>query len=437
MSQLLRSKRVSDVVEFLYASIALFLLTQGPVYTLWKPSAQEAYYAPQATVSLAYFATFALVQMPGVVMAIRRFPSALLSRASFRALLLLLAWLTATSLISTLARKSVPEILALFLTTGFGVYLAVSFRMRTLLWQLVVAMTVGCLWSYVAVVRLWDGSRNIIDDYWIGIYLNRNSLAPVAAVGALSALLLIEPRALRLRKGVTLTAGLVVIVIGCGLVFLQSESSTALFALLIACGTALVWRLLQRIPGQRQSILTPGRTLVATFSVIAVIVAGMLRTIVTSGSFFGRVETFSDRSTIWSLNWSGFLQRPILGWGWMAAWDVPHFRGQGVWWAVSPDNSWAHSGYFDLLLGGGVVALALFVFWVVASYLNVDDRPQHSSRSKHQVLAAVTLSLFVMAMATQESFFVGSHFLWATLVASLVLCQRSTPENRQPLNANL
>jgi len=434
MSQILRSKRVSDVVEFMYATTALFLLTQGPVYTLWKPSAQEAYYAPQATVSLAYFATFALVQMPGVVMAIRRFPTALLSRASFRALLLLLAWLTATSLVSTLARKSVPEILALLLTTGFGVYLAVSFRMRTLLWQLVVAMTVGCLWSYVAVVRLWDGSRNIIDDYWIGIYFNRNSLAPVAAVGALSALLLIEPRRLRSRRGITRTAGLHVIAVGCGLVFFQSESSTALFALLIACGTASVWRLLQRTPGQWQSILTSSRTLVATFLIIAVTVAVMLRTIVISGSFFGRVETFSERSTIWSLNWSGFLQRPILGWGWMAAWDVPHFRGQGVWWAVSPDNSWAHSGYFDLLLGGGVVALALFAFWVVASYFSVDDRPQASSQEKSEVVAAVTLSLSVLAMATQESFFVGSHFLWATLVASLVLCQRSIPEMHQPLN---
>lgn len=435
MSQILRSKRVSDVVEFMYATTALFLLTQGPVYTLWKPSAQEAYYAPQATVSLAYFATFALVQMPGVVMAIRRFPTALLSRASFRALLLLLAWLTATSLVSTLARKSVPEILALLLTTGFGVYLAVSFRMRTLLWQLVAAMTVGCLWSYVAVVRLWDGSRNAIDDYWIGIYLNRNSLAPVAAVGALSALLLIEPRELRSRRGITLTAGLLVIVVGCGVVFFQSESSTALFAFLIACGTTLVWRLLHRTLGQQLSTLTSSRTLAATFLVIGVTVAVMLITVVTSGSFFGRVETFSERSTIWSLNWSGFLQRPIVGWGWMAAWDVPHFRGQGVWWAVSPDNSWAHSGYFDLLLGGGVVALALFVSWVVASYLSVDDRPQASSQNKSQVLAAVTLSLFVLAMATQESFFVGSHFLWATLVASLVLCQRSNLGIHQSVNA--
>jgi O-antigen ligase len=435
MSQILRGKRVSEIVEFLYATTALFLLTQGPVYTLWKPSALEAYYAPQATVSLAYFATFALVQMPGVVMAIRRFPSALFSRASFRALLLLLLWLTATSLISTLARKSVPEILALLLSTGFGVYLAVSFRMRTLLWQLVVAMTVGCLWSYVAVIRLWDGSRNIIDGYWIGIYLNRNSLAPVAAVGVVAAILLVQPSGLRLRSSVIPAAGLLMVAVGCGVVFFQSESSTALVALLIACGTTLVWCLVQRTLGQRISTFTSGRTLVATFSIVAVMVAVMLRTIVTSGSLFGRVETFSERSTIWSLNWSGFLQRPIFGWGWMAAWDVPHFRGQGVWWAVSPDNSWAHSGYFDLLLGGGVVAIALFVFWVVASYLNVEDRPQASSQDKSQVLAAVTLSLFVLAMATQESFFVGSHFLWVTLVASLILCQRSTPEFHHPLNA--
>jgi hypothetical protein len=35
----------------------------------------------------------------------------------------------------------------------------------------------------------------------------------------------------------------------------------------------------------------------------------------------------------------------------------------------------------------------------------------------------MALAVFVLAAATQESFFVGSHFLWALLVASLAVAR--------------
>lgn len=34
---------------------------------------------------------------------------------------------------------------------------------------------------------------------------------------------------------------------------------------------------------------------------------------------------FSGRTMLWRFSWSGFLDKPILGWGWFSAWNTPNF----------------------------------------------------------------------------------------------------------------
>jgi exopolysaccharide production protein ExoQ len=307
--------------------------------------------------------------------------------------------------------------LALGVTACFGLYLAVSFSVRLVLLQVVVAMLAGLAVSYVAVVRLWENSRSLVDDYWIGIYLNRNSLAPVAAMGMLSALLLMTDRRPR-GRGDTLTLVACLVVAGfSGVMLYQSESATSVAALLITGVVVAVWLGVSRLTNVNPA--QSGRVLAATVVAAALVVGTALTYVAKSASVFGRVETFSARAPIWSMNWSGFLERPLLGWGWQAAWHVPQFFKQGVWWAVSFENNWAHSGYFDLLLGGGVVAGLLFAGWVVVSCLQTAPSVSHSPTNNHNQRAPVAIALFVLAAATQESFFIGSHFLWALLVWGL------------------
>ena len=129
------------------------------MYTLWKPSTEYLRFVPEPSITVAYWATFALAQLPGVIFVARRASSQFLHATSVRLLLGLLVWLVVTSFFSTLARKSIPEVTALLLTTGFGFYLAINFRFQSVLWQILTAMVAGSLWSYIAVVRLWEGSR--------------------------------------------------------------------------------------------------------------------------------------------------------------------------------------------------------------------------------------------------------------------------------------
>jgi O-antigen ligase len=105
--------------------------------------------------------------------------------------------------------------------------------------------------------------------------------------------------------------------------------------------------------------------------------------------------------------------RPWHGWGWLSAWHTPEFFRQGVWWAAW-DTTWAHSGYFDLLLGGGVPAAALFAAFVATAARGFDNGSWNESAMR------LVIAVFVLAAATQESCFIGSHFLWALLVA--VMC---------------
>jgi exopolysaccharide production protein ExoQ len=388
---------------------------------------------------MAYFATFALAQLPGVLLLARRLPIDLFRLLPFRLLAVLLMWLGITSALSTFARHSVPEFLVLVLTTCFGLYLAATFSVRAVLWQLVIAMGTGSWLSYLAVVRLWEGARDIDEGYWIGIYFNRNSLAPVAAVGMLSTVFLIinrRPRGLPDVLG-SLFSG--VVFMFSVMVLYQSESATSVAALVITAVVVVVWLGVSRLLNVNQNTALSGRVLAATVVGSALVVGVVLTYIAKSASVFGRVETFSARAPIWSMNWSGILERPLLGWGWQAAWYVSQFRKQGVWWVVSPDNSWAHSGYFDLLLGGGVIAGLLFASWVVVSCLHVGQSTARTPASHNYRPATVSIATFVLAAATQESFFIGSHFLWALLVwglTSAVLGGRvSSRAESQPTSA--
>ena len=97
----------------------------------------------------------------------------------------------------------------------------------------------------------------------------------------------------------------------------------------------------------------------------------------------------------------------------MAAWRTIKFFQQGTWWAAW-QTEWSHNGYHDLLLGGGVFAALLFAVFIWLASRRIDlDTPLRDAIPRFMVV------VFVLAAATQESFFIGSHFLWATLIAVL------------------
>lgn len=106
---------------------------------------------------------------------------------------------------------------------------------------------------------------------------------------------------------------------------------------------------------------------------------------VRGNSILSRITTFSfenvtikSRLSIWKIAYSGFKERPILGWGpenysfvFNTHFD-PSFNTTGV------TEGWedrAHNIVFDMLVNTGIVGLASYVFLMIASYLAVKKSP--------------------------------------------------------------
>jgi O-antigen ligase len=176
----------------------------------------------------------------------------------------------------------------------------------------------------------------------------------------------------------------------------------------------VLWWILRWVFG-RLNPLSPllkySAAIAVSLSAIAVFIT--VRLVGGLGSVSGETATFNSRGVLWSVSWSGFLLKPFHGWGWMAAWHTPNFLRQGEWWVLW-DTNWSHNGYHDLLLGGGILPLLLFVGVVFWSVQTLDRQPKMSI-----ALPRLLVIGFVLTAATQESFFIGSHFLWALLIAAL------------------
>ena len=114
---------------------------------------------------------------------------------------------------STLRSQTFVASSSLIMTAFTGLYFASRFTIREQVLRIAIAMQIGLLASWWAVHRNWSGAQTYREQFkpnctprtgetidmckirfvgnWIGIYFNKNSLAPVATVGVLSLLALI------------------------------------------------------------------------------------------------------------------------------------------------------------------------------------------------------------------------------------------------------
>ena len=408
------------IVEFAYAVIALFALTQGPIIRLWRPSEALLGSLPSPSIQQAHFATYLAAQLPAVVLWARRLDGSWFHERSNQALMVFLTWIGLGVTWSTFARVSVSEYLSLVVTTIFGLYLASSFNLRQFWLVLTSAMALGVGFSWVAIMRLWDAAVNFQENYWVGIYYNRNSLAPVAAVAILGALSVAILSVASMRQGakamnLLATAAAVALVIVAAIELWKSESQTSPSALVIAAAISVAWLIIQTAI-RRTSTLSR----ISEFSIPLVLIVGAvvlfyaIRMEIGVAGVESQTTAFNQRSGLWALSWAGVTEKPWHGWGWMSAWHTPLFflaSEEPTWMAWGLE--WSHNGYHDILLGGGVPAGVLFVMYLAFASRSLGALPAIA------VVPRLLVVTFVLAAATQESFFVGSHFLWALLVATL------------------
>ena len=399
--------------EYTYVVVLLFALTQGPVLSMWFASSLVA---PEGAVP-AQLLTFIAVQIPALILlGYRRVPrSSLIGPVGL--LGLFCGWMWLSTLWATLGQHTIVEATTLFLTFLTGVYLARSFSLLEQLILVVVAMQPGLLWSRYAIANDWSNSVDQ-NGNWVGIYFNRNSLAPVAMVSCLAASALLWIVVMRRGKKlpITLLVILIDVVLFGAVMLFHSRSNTSIGGAVVFAAVWAFWTVVRslirrnRIDENALSrfvfpsfILGAGLLTWATVRLQSVVL-----------SFFGETIDFNGRSAIWHYSWTGFLERPLIGWGWMSAWRTPPFLHRDLWWSFV-NTGWSHSGYMDLLLGGGIFASMLFIGAVVWGGFRQLSFTTKATASQW----TPAIMFFVLATATQESFFVGNHFLWLLFAAAV------------------
>jgi O-antigen ligase len=399
--------------EYAYAAALIFVLTQGPVLSVWFASEQE-----NARPALApQLATYFVFQIPALVLVSRQKFTMRDARGPLGLLAIFCVWLVATTLWATNGQHSAVESVSLLTTFICGVYFAKRFTLTEKLAVIVVAMQPGLLLSRYAIANDWNMSQSG-EGFWAGIYFNRNSLAPVAMVSVVSALALLyvvfinRDDKLRIYKLCVLAN---VVLFGL-VVAVRTQSNTPFGGLVTFVAVLSFWEVARRSPLRKYLSDTRQTNKVYAGFIALVVMCSWFAIQFQSKVLqaFGETVTFNGRSEIWKYSWNGFLEKPLLGWGWLSAWRSWAFMRMDLWWTVE-GVSWSHNAYLDLLLGGGVLAVLLFaaaVLWGVYRLV-----PSHNGDATQSW--PIAFIFLYLAMCTQESFIIGNHFLWMLFVAIL------------------
>ena len=407
------SKSALRWVEYVYAAILLFLLTQGPVLRLWRTA--ELY--TSVPIAPTVQATFIAVQIPALMILSRRGLSREMFRGPITMLLALAMWMLASTVWTNLSRYTIVEAISFAVTAATGLYLSQSFSVRQQILLIFSAMHLGVMYSYFAVKLSWpetiDGEGN-----WAGVYFNRNSLAPVAMLGLLSAAIVLYLVVKEVRGNVRLPLLAIcsVLVAIDAAVYLRSGSSTSFGAAVVFVFVGAVWTLVRWFKHTRQiPTYEIQRVFYSAFVAIMLLAAWIgFRYQQLIIGWFGKADFFNGRSALWHYSWTGVLERPVLGWGWRAAWSTPEFLKRDLWWTTS-GAQFSHNGFLEVLLGGGFIAGLMFLVFVIWSgWVRVGSVCKEELGQWSFALAA-----FILVANSQEVFITGNHFLWVLLVASL------------------
>ncbi len=305
---------------------------------------------------------------------------------------------------------------------------------------------------------------------WIGMYTNRNSLAPLAALGVIAGLRWLLPRSVPLSQQGDGSAASGAEPVGCdhpprgrhrqqqagaasgaepagcghsaqttGTAGVAGTASSvgrrawgallvaASLATLMGAGSRTAWLALaaalvavsalgaSRAGAPRMRLRGPWRR-GATVLGGASVVVGMGVAVVMEA---WNVPTFSQRRTIWSLVWDRVLERPWRGHGFFAFWEVPELVAEHDLLELGS----AHNSLVETALGLGVLGTAPLVVLAVLAAVNAGRGLWLRPSADTGMWAAVTV--FVLVENMTESFVLWFSHIWVLLLVAAL--RRSAP----------
>ena len=234
-------------------------------------------------------------------------------------------------------------------------------------------------------------------DYWRGVYTNRNSLAPLAAIGVLAGLrFALAPGRLLRTAAVGLVLASVATLVGAG----SRTAWMALVAALVVSSLPLAYHWVAGRRGRRRAAKV---TVAAAGASAVAAVAGLVAV--------WNAPTLSQRRTIWSLVWDRILQRPLGGHGFFTFWDIEELTQH-----VLLRRGSAHNSLVEVGLGLGLLGAVPFAVIVVLAARNAGLALWRRPGADTWMWAA--LVAFLLVENVTESFVLWFSYSWVLLMAA-------------------
>ena len=249
------------------------------------------------------------------------------------------------------------------------------------------------------------------NDYWKGVYTNRNSLAPLAAVGVLAGVrFVLAPGRLRRVAAALLVAGSTAALVGAG----SRTAWVSLVAALVASSLPVTYHWIAgRWGGRRAATITAASA-----------GAGAVAAVICLAAVWD-VATLSQRRTIWSLVWDRILQRPLGGHGFFTFWDIEELTQH-----VLLRRGSAHNSLVEVGLGLGLLGAVPFVAIVALAARNAGLELWRRPGADTWMWAA--LVAFLLVENVTESFVLWFSYSWVLLMAAAL---RQAPAAEAPADS--
>lgn len=248
---------------------------------------------------------------------------------------------------------------------------------------------------WLSIHQAGDYMEPLLAGDWRGLFDHKNGAAPAMVLLAFAGLYIS-----RARSG---AAGWAIFILAAFFLF-KSGGKTAMA--LLPATLVLAW-LIERGNLFWRTVIVLG--VVGGYSTLTVgsVMLPPLRKFVEA---LGIDPTFTGRTDIWELAISGIQSSPLFGYGYGGFWRtgglVYTFREEATW-AISAPT--AHNSYVDILLAGGVIAMALMMIWIVLLPLRDLTRTIERSGPTPLTRLFTRIWIFCLILAGMELIFLTTN----------------------------
>jgi exopolysaccharide production protein ExoQ len=422
-------QRSRQVVTFAYSTLLVVVMLHFPAAKFWLSLMNRGRTNDLPTSGLQ--ASILIVHFPAVALLARRNALSTLVHTSWplKIIFALLCFAGVSTIWSELPGQSFWDWSVIVSSVAGAIFMGIFLDVRRYLLAILVALQISVILSIWAVNRNWPSALQPDSTQWQGIFGNRNTLAPVAAFGvmvsvALFLLYLTGDRARRITSWVVFTPFIGVCLSTSTYALIKTKSLTSWAGLILALAFTVIAFVVPRFKTHRALRGTSAELVIWISALVSMVVGFALVGFFSGGisSHFERYGKLSGRFDYWQAGLEGIIERPLLGWGWNAAWLSEAFRVE-----VAPRNAplnWSHSVWLDFGLGMGVIGFILGLAWVVL----LIKQASRAAVADSKMIAILAISGFVLVVMSMESMSWIFHWFFALVVGGSILAARTLTE---------